>query len=292
MKRYKSVFKDAEHISFAVVVQDEASKATPSELSMPLVYGKKSVILGDHRQLPPNQDREDILYKLHYQGLQATDIEEKEQIIELENFVRHNFDQLEKSHFERLFVQANDSIKGTFKKQYRMHPDINDVIKQFYIKDGGLECGFIDEDYESEGTPFSRFHGINIEGLIAPENHVIWIDTNSPEIAEGTSRVNMGEVDAINWVLSQLASSASFKQYNDKFTSEEDKEIGLITFYGAQLKHLKRLQANFSGKLTLNPSSVDRFQGMERNIVIVSLVRSNCIAENDKQAPDFLIYKG
>lgn len=90
-----------------------------------------------------------------------------------------------------------------------MHPDINDVIKQFYIKDGGLECGFIDEDYESEGTPFSRFHGINIEGLIAPENHVIWIDTNSPEIAEGTSRVNMGEVDAINWVLSQLASSAS-----------------------------------------------------------------------------------
>ena len=102
----------------------------------------------------------------------------------------------------------------------------------------------------------------------------------------------MGEVDAINWVLSQLASSASFKQYNDKFTSEEDKEIGLITFYGAQLKHLKRLQANFSGKLTLKPSSVDRFQGMERNIVIVSLVRSNCIAENDKQAPDFRIYKG
>ena len=292
MKRYKSVFKDAEHISFDVVVQDEASKATPSELSMPLVYGKKSVIIGDHRQLPPNLDREDILYKLHYQGLQATDIEEKEQIIELENFVRHNFDQLEKSHFERLFVQANDSIKGTLKKQYRMHPDINDVIKQFYIKDGGLECGFIDEDYESEGTPFSRFHGINIEGLIAPENHVIWIDTNSPEIAEGTSRVNMGEVDAINWVLSQLASSASFKQYNDKFTSEEDKEIGLITFYGAQLKHLKRLQANFSGKLTLKPSSVDRFQGMERNIVIVSLVRSNCIAENDKQAPDFRIYKG
>ena len=172
-----------------------------------------------------------------------------------------------------------------------MHPDINKVIEQFYTKDGGLECGFINEDYESEDTPFSRYHGIDIEGLLSPENHVVWIDTNSPEIAEGTSRTNKGEVDAIEWVLSQLAESESFATYNGKFSNEEDKEIGLITFYGAQLKQLRRLQANYSGKLTLKPSSVDRFQGMERNIVIVSLVRSNCIAENEKQAPDFRIYK-
>lgn len=291
MKRYKNVFKDDEHLAFDVVVQDEASKATPSELSMPLVYGTKSIIIGDHRQLPPNLDREDILYKLHYQALQTVDVEEKEQIIELEKFVRYHFDQLEKSHFERLFTQADNSIKGTFRKQYRMHPDINKVIEQFYTKDGGLECGFINEDYESEGTPFSRYHGINIEGLISPENHVIWIDTNSPEIAEGTSRTNRGEVDAIEWVLSQLATSDSFKAYNNKFSSEEDKEIGLITFYGAQLRLLRQLQGKYSGKLTLKPSSVDRFQGMERNIVIVSLVRSNCIAENEKQAPDYRVYK-
>lgn len=291
MKRYKNVFKDDEHLVFDVVVQDEASKATPSELSMPLVYGTKSIIIGDHRQLPPNLDREDILYKLHYQALQTVDIEEKEQIIELEKFVRYHFDQLEKSHFERLFTQADNSIKGTFRKQYRMHPDINKVIEQFYTKDGGLECGFINEDYESEGTPFSRYHGINIDGLISPENHVIWIDTNSPEIAEGTSRTNRGEVDAIEWVLSQLATSDSFEAYNNKFSSEEDKEIGLITFYGAQLRLLRQLQGKYSGKLTLKPSSVDRFQGMERNIVIVSLVRSNCIAENEKQAPDYRVYK-
>ena len=291
MKRYKNVLKDDEHLAFDVVVQDEASKATPSELSMPLVYGTKSIIIGDHRQLPPNLDREDILYKLHYQALQTLDVEEKEQIIELEKFVRYHFDQLEKSHFERLFTQADNSIKGTFRKQYRMHPDINKVIEQFYTKDGGLECGFINEDYESEGTPFSRYHGINIDGLISPENHVIWIDTNSPEIAEGTSRTNRGEVDAIEWVLSQLATSDSFEAYNNKFSSEEDKEIGLITFYGAQLRLLRQLQGKYSGKLTLKPSSVDRFQGMERNIVIVSLVRSNCIAENEKQAPDYRVYK-
>ena len=291
MIRYKTVFKDDEHLAFDVVVQDEASKATPSELSMPLVYGTKSIIIGDHRQLPPNLDREDILYKLHYQALQSVDVEEKEQIIELEKFVRSNFDQLEKSHFERLFTQADNSIKGTFRKQYRMHPDINKVIEQFYTKDGGLECGFINEDYESEGTLFSRYHGINIDGLLSPENHVVWIDTNSPEIAEGTSRTNKGEVDAIEWVLSQLSSSDSFSSYNNQFSNEEDKEIGLITFYGAQLRQLRQLQEKYSGKLTLKPSSVDRFQGMERNIIIVSLVRSNCIAQNEKQAPDYRVYK-
>ena len=46
---------------------------------------------------------------------------------------RYNFDQLEKSHFERLYMQAQDSIKGIFHYQYRMHPDISAVIgNNFY----------------------------------------------------------------------------------------------------------------------------------------------------------------
>lgn len=297
LARYKAVFPMQERINFDIVVQDEASKATPAELSLPLVYGKKSVIIGDHRQLPPNLDREDILYKLHYQQMLSLDIEEKQEIRQLENFVRYHFDQLEKSHFERLYTQAKESIKGIFHYQYRMHPDINEVIRQFYTKDGGLECGLThpvdlgvdDEDFANNS--FSRYHGIDIEGLISPENHVIWIDTKTPEILEGSSRANMGEVKAVDWVLSHLTKSPSFAAYNAQLKSDEEREIGLISFYGAQLKYLKRLQSNYSKALSIKPSSVDRFQGMERNIVIVSLVRSNCIAENANQSPDFRIYK-
>jgi superfamily I DNA and/or RNA helicase/predicted RNA-binding protein with RPS1 domain len=297
LARYKAVFPKQEKINFDIVVQDEASKATPSELSLPLIYGKKSVIIGDHRQLPPNLDREDILYKLHYQLMQEPDIDTQNEIKQLEDFVRYNFDQLEKSHFERLYTQAQDSIKGIFHYQYRMHPDINDVIKQFYVKDGGLECGLTNpidlgvNDPDFRNNPFSRYHGIDIEGFISPENHVIWIDTKTPEILEGSSRANIGEVKAIEWVLSALSKSDSFKEYNSKLDNDEEKEIGLISFYGAQLKYLKRLQNNYSKSLSIKPSSVDRFQGMERNIVIVSLVRSNCIAEKPNQAPDYRIYK-
>lgn len=297
LARYKAVYPKQEKIDFDIVVQDEASKATPAELSLPLIYGRKSVIIGDHRQLPPNLDRDDILYKLHYQQLLVLDADEQKEIQKLEDFVRYHFDQLEKSHFERLYVQAQDSIKGIFHYQYRMHPDINDVIRQFYTRDGGLECGLttpIDlgvNDEDIVNNPFSRFHGINIEGLISPQNHVIWIDTKSPEILEGNSRANMGEVKAVDWILSQLANSSSFAEYNSKLKNDEEREIGLISFYGAQLRYLKRLQNNYSKNLLIKPSSVDRFQGMERNIIIVSLVRSNCIAEKANQAPDYRIYK-
>jgi hypothetical protein len=59
------------------------------------------------------------------------------------------------------------------------------------------------------------------------------------------------------------------------------KEVGVITIYGAQLKALRQGIATarsqhaeqFAG-MDLRTNTVDRFQGMEKPIVIVSLVRS------------------
>lgn len=274
-----------ERLIFDTVIQDEASKATPAELSLPLSYGKKSVVIGDHRQLPPNLDKEDILFKLHMQRLKAINKEERDRIFTLEKYVKTNYDILEKSHFERLFYQIDTSLKGTFDTQYRMHQDINDVIYQFYVEDNGLKglkCGVSSE---------SRKHQINIPGLISPENHVIWVDTNSPEVREGTSRANKGETNAIKWILEEFANSNSFKEYQSQFKKNEDKEIGLITFYGSQMKRLRPIVESSEKKgLRIKMSSVDRFQGMERNIIIVSLVRSNCLAQTWKQKPDYRTY--
>lgn len=285
IKRFRAIFGETEKngypvfLRFNTVIQDEASKATPAELSLPLVYGEKAVIIGDHRQLPPNLDREDILFKLHMQRLKADSREEHDQITQLESYVRKNFDILEKSHFERLFRQIDSSLRGTFDTQYRMHNDINRVIEQFYIDDGGLKCGVANE---------SREHGIDIPNLISPNNHVIWINTSSPEVRDGTSRANRGEVEAIEWVLSQFSKSESFRSYQESLPTNEDREIGLITFYGSQLKRLKEIvDKEIKKGLSIKMSSVDRFQGMERNIIIVSLVRSNSIAQKWGQKPDY-----
>lgn len=285
IRKFRSIFGETDkdgyitRLRFNTVIQDEASKATPAELSLPLAYGEKAVVIGDHRQLPPNLDKEDIMFKLHMQRIKSASREEHDQIVKLEKYVHKNFELLEKSHFERLFHQIDASLKGTFDTQYRMHKDINDVIEQFYEEDNGLRCGVKDEE---------RQHNIEIPDLLSPDNHVIWIDTNSPEVRDGTSRANKGEVEAIGWVLEKFAKSDSFKQYQQSLSTDEEKEIGLITFYGSQMKRLRPLvEQSIKKGLRIKMSSVDRFQGMERNIIIVSLVRSNRIAQKWNQRPDF-----
>lgn len=281
-------------LAFSTVIQDESSKATPAELSLPLIYGKKNIIIGDHRQLPPMLDKEEFKLSLDFLLDRTENKEERRSIQRLKSFVLKHFDEMEISHFERLFERIDTSLKGIFNLQYRMHPDINDVIKQFYIQDGGLECGLTtpidlgvnDPDISNSA---SRYHGINIEGLMSKDDHVIWVDTNTPELLDGTSRINYGEIDAIREILIKFRNSDSFKQYQSFWNNPEDQQIGLISFYGKQIKLLKNLRNDFRD-IPIRVSTVDRFQGMERNIIIVSMVRSNRIASDKNQKADLNLY--
>ena len=291
---YQEIFGENRDIEFTTIIQDEASKATPAELSLPLVYGKKNIVIGDHRQLPPLLDKEEFLNSLDFLQRQAIDKEEERKIEDLRKFIKKNFEEMEMSHFQRLFEGIDDSLKGLFNLQYRMHPDINDVIKQFYIQDGGLECGLITPcdlgvNDSNMGNAASRYHGINIPNFISEDNHVIWIDTNSPEMLEGTSRVNYGEVEIVRKILTKFQNSDSFKVYQSFWSNIEDQQIGIISFYGKQIKLLRELQKEYND-IPIRVSTVDRFQGMERNIIIVSMVRSNCIATDKRQRADIELY--
>ena len=282
------------NINFDTVIMDEASKATPPELALPILYGKKSIIVGDHRQLPPMIDGEeikDLLVSVGEKALAKT-LSQKE---------------FEISQFERLFVNIDESIKGTFDTQYRMHPAINKVIAQFYEEDGGLICGLpMEETYHNSFEKWdSRYHGLKFKDLITPETHTIWINVPTPEIKDGTSRVNFGEIQAIDNILTVLKNSDGKNEFDKWLTnqSQEEKQIGLISFYGKQINLIEKMLSKnhndlYKGKGKENDknnlirlSTVDRFQGMEKNIVVVSLVRSNKIASSQHQQPDFELYK-
>jgi len=275
----------ATKVKFDTVIMDEASKATPPEMLLPLCFAIKSVVIGDHRQLPPMLSEKEFKEALiSINTKKATELAE---IIDRE-FV-------ETSQFERLILNpsVNKTIAARLNIQYRMHPKINNVIKQFYTgeTDSGLNPAqeLIDNEINEDlNHPFSRHHGFWNEGFIKPDIHTIWINVDEPEEQSGTSRVNEKEVEVVKTVLKYLKQSKGFEEYfqhwENKYKNDEDKlmqeqEIGLISFYGHQVKKLQDVKrfAKSELEIPIRLKTVDKFQGMERNIIIVSTVRSNKI---------------
>ena len=260
-------FEQTKNIYFDTVIMDEASKATPPDLVLPLCFGRKSIIIGDHRQLPPmlyEQDFKEALLSL-----------DDDKAAALADDIDRQF--VNTSQFARLILnpKVSKSIKSVFTEQYRMHPQINDAIKQFYKNDeGGLSCGL---DLKKVDSP----------NLAEPESryHVLWVKVDEPEQrTDSKALYNEKEVEAVKRVLQYLKHSKGFEEYmqywDNNIRSTErrniEKEIGVISFYGQQVKYLNEVKSfarNNGMRLKLN--TVDKFQGMERNIVIVSTVRSD-----------------
>ena len=90
-------------ISFTTVIQDESSKATPAELALPLIYGKKNIVIGDHRQLPPMLDKEEFINTLNFLMDNAKSEKEAQQLRRLKSYVLKNFKEMEISHFRTNF---------------------------------------------------------------------------------------------------------------------------------------------------------------------------------------------
>lgn len=265
---YKQLYGNGD-MEFDVVIMDEASKATPLEMAIPMVLGKKIILIGDHKQLPPMIDDDEVKEALIKIG-------RKDLVDKLDN--------IKESQFKRLFEASQKmrpTLVSTLDTQYRMHKQIMNCITHFYKDDieGGLKCGIESSmdinDWDNRG---SRYHGLENPPFINPDVHAIWVDVDGKEEKIGHSSYNRAELKAIVKILNTLRNSKGYKEFISHCTRPEDEEIGIITFYGAQVKELQRMnrEGKFGpGKYKIDV--VDSFQGMERNIVIVSTVRTDWI---------------
>ena len=109
-------------------------------------------------------------------------------------------------------------------------------------------------------------------------------------MVEGTSRINEGEVDVISHILEKFSLSDSFREYSEKWSEDDDKEIGIISFYSKQRNRIKKMCKAFNN-IPLKIDDVDRFQAMERNITSVSMVRTVTIVSDPQQKPDYSEYE-
>lgn len=277
--------RKTEH-EFDLVIMDEASKATPPELVLPLTLGKKVAIIGDHKQLPPMINEKEFGEALEAVGAKKL----------IEDWTKDDY---KVSQFEKLFKNAPKNFVASLDTQFRMHEQIMNCISEFYSDqeelENGLICGIKGEmNIPDFNVKASRWHGIEIPPFIYPQEHAIWVNTSTPETQEGGHYYsNDGEIEAIYKVIKTLTGHPSFMEYQNfmKTQKEENQEIGVITFYGPQMIKLGKLlypeltpkewkefdKYKFKNEFNIpfRINTVDKFQGMEKNIVIISTVRSD-----------------
>ena len=233
------------NLKFDLVIIDEAGRATPPEIMVPMSLGKKIILVGDHKQLPPIIDQ-----SLSKEVIEKTDLKRFE---------------LEESLFSYLQKNLNEDCKGSLEIQYRMHPSIGNLISNVFY-DGKINNGI---------SADKRKYNVNYVDYIEDKS-IVWIDTkNNPNRFEqniGRTKQNNFEAEIIFELLEKL-------ELNNIENNIDNKDVGIIAGYSAQKNLLNKiLLSKYENKfntLSIEIDTVDAFQGRETDIVIYSIVRSN-----------------
>lgn len=261
---------------FDTVIVDEAARANPLDLFIPMSLAERRIILfGDHRQLP---------------HILEADIEKQLELSEDEK----THDNIKKSLFYKLFQslkerEAQDGIKRTITldKQFRMHPVLGNFVSVTFYEPYG-------EGFESPRPASDFVH--NLEGY---ENAVaVWknISVGSGREQGKYSKYRRAEA---RWIAEEVKRLMELRH---------DFSFGIITFYIDQVKRLyeellkqgiaeKSEDGNYSisqqwrsttgsdgrHKERLRIGTVDAFQGKEFDVVFLSMVRSNDISADDEK---------
>jgi serine/threonine protein kinase len=245
---------------YDLVVIDEAARSPASELAIAMQVGRKVLLVGDHKQLPPLFDEEHIKAAKRILPTVSTD-------------------EFKRSDFERAFVSSYGKTVGRFLKiQYRMIPAVGNLVSEcFYSEEGGLETG--------RGVTKKAYLEL-FKDICTP---VTWIDTSkanersfeskpTAKNANQNSYVNKYEAEIILGILSELI---AHKNAETILVEDDDPKIGIICMYGEQVRYLIREINGVSWARILlergiiKVDTIDSYQGKENDIVIVSLVRSN-----------------
>lgn len=257
---------------FDVVIIDEVSKATPPELLLPMLKGKKIILVGDHHQLPPLLGNDTLEETLQEMADESEDFEGKAELKKL----------LNESLFERLFKNLPKNNKTMLAIQYRMHENIMETITPFYLQENEqLQCGLIDSDLDRD----HKLESMHVQR----NNHLLWLDMpNEPLFFEermkgGKSLYNPAELKRMGELLKELDDASAEAKRAGRMETNEKKSIGVISFYGEQVKRIDRMlqQELHLPHLTIRTGTVDRFQGMEMDVILLSMVRNHDNKQDD-----------
>jgi superfamily I DNA and/or RNA helicase len=234
--------RNIRHLTYETVFIDEAAQALEPGCWIPIAKANRVVLAGDHQQLPPTVKSE-------------------------------RAGALRETLFEKA-INRQPEASRMLTVQYRMHEQIMQFSsEQFY--DGRLVA-----------APTVAHAGLDAYDLqFAPDLPVEFLDTagfgmQEITIPESRSTANPEEADLLLRRLAQL-----LEPYDQAEHENDPLSIGVIAPYRAQINYLKdAVEENdeLSGLLLhrqLSVGTVDSFQGQERDIIAISLTRSNSNGE-------------
>ncbi|XP_076981221.1 DNA replication ATP-dependent helicase/nuclease DNA2 isoform X2 [Tamandua tetradactyla] len=231
---------------FDFCIVDEASQISQPVCLGPLFFSRRFVLVGDHQQLPP------LVLNREAKALGMSE-----------------------SLFKRLEQHKNAVVQLTV--QYRMNSKIMSLSNKL-IYEGKLECGsdkvanavinlpnFKDVKLELEFyADYSENPWLN--GVFDPNNPVCFLNTDkvpAQELVENGGVSNLTEAKLIVFLASVFIKAGC-----------NPSDIGIIAPYKQQLKIINDLLAHSSiGMVEVN--TVDKYQGRDKSIILVSFVRSN-----------------
>uniref|UniRef100_UPI0040287330 AAA domain-containing protein n=1 Tax=Segatella copri TaxID=165179 RepID=UPI0040287330 len=252
-----------EGMKFGTLFIDEAAQALEAACWIPMRRASRVILAGDHCQLPPTVKS--------IAALRAG---------------------LGKTLMERI-AENKPEVVTLLKIQYRM----NDEIMRFssdWFYGGEVESApqikyrsVLDYDHPITWIDTSNEENqITIEGEDAPEDSASTAssvsaanqnsDLNFKEqfVGESFGRINKAEAE-----LTLLTLAEYFTKIGKQRVLEESIDVGIISPYRAQVQYLKKLIKKYEFfkpyRRLISVNTVDGFQGQERDVILISLVRSN-----------------
>lgn len=255
-KRFLDLLQPGE--KFDVIFIDEASQIVETQIIGLLMYCKKFVLIGDHCQLPAVILQEEKEYKLQSDILKKIGLE-----------------YLSLSLFERLFIKCQregwDYAIDTLKVHFRMHNDIVKLIKSNY----SIELSHNDPRQVEEQKLFNSKAIDPIERLLS-RSRTIFIPT---KINKLESKYSTEEAKKIKAILETL-----LRIYNNNL---ETNNIGIITPWRIQINKIRSFieEEDLLDKILID--TVERFQGSEKDIIIISVAVNNKHLLRNLQSENF-----
>ena len=252
-----------EGMKFGTLFIDEAAQALEAACWIPMRRASRVILAGDHCQLPPTVKS--------IAALRAG---------------------LGKTLMERI-AENKPEVVTLLKIQYRMNEDIMRFSSDWFYG-GQVESApqikyrsILDYDHPITWIDTSNEENqITIEGEDAPEDSASTSssvsaanqnsDLNFKEqfVGESFGRINKAEAE-----LTLLTLAEYFTKIGKQRVLEERIDVGIISPYRAQVQYLKKLIKKYEFfkpyRRLISVNTVDGFQGQERDVILISLVRSN-----------------